>query len=141
MLGAGVVQAGASAPASSAHHPTASQLFDRWNASLATGNPETVADQYARDAVLLPTVAGHVHDTRAEIVQYFEGFLALQPRGTLVETKQRSLGGKALVLSGLYDFVLVRGGTPETVQARVTFVFEKRGRDWKIVEHHSSKKP
>ncbi|MFD4676007.1 SgcJ/EcaC family oxidoreductase [Lentzea sp. NPDC058450] len=140
LAGTGVAQA-IEPRRDAAGRPSATELFDRWNASLATGDPRRVANMYAADAVLLPTVAGHVHDTRAEIVEYFTGFLALKPRGTLVETKQRALGGKALVLSGLYDFAITRDGAPETVHARVTFVFEKRGHDWKIVEHHSSKKP
>ncbi|MCL1536223.1 SgcJ/EcaC family oxidoreductase, partial [Xanthomonas nasturtii] len=32
-------------------------LFDTWNAALATGNPDKVADLYAPDGVLLPTVS------------------------------------------------------------------------------------
>ena len=30
-------------------------LFDRWNASLQTGNPDEVVNNYAPGAVLLPT--------------------------------------------------------------------------------------
>ena len=119
----------------------ATALFNRWNASLATGDPETVADQYAADAVLLPTVDGKVHDTRAEIVEYFVEFLALHPRGTLVETHTRVLDPNALAFSGLYDFGLTRDGRSETIHARFTYVFQQRHGGWKIVEHHSSKKP
>jgi hypothetical protein len=32
-------------------------LFDRWNASLQTKNPDEVVKNYAADAVLLPTVS------------------------------------------------------------------------------------
>jgi hypothetical protein len=32
-------------------------LFDEWNAALATGDPEKVADLYSPDAVLLPTLS------------------------------------------------------------------------------------
>jgi hypothetical protein len=35
-------------------------LFDKWNAALQTGNPERVADLYAPDGVLLPTVSNQV---------------------------------------------------------------------------------
>ena len=35
-------------------------LFDEWNAALATKDPETVANLYAHDAVLLPTVSNEV---------------------------------------------------------------------------------
>src|SRR3954463_216867 len=33
-----------------------SGLFERWNKSLATKNPDTVVANYAKDATLLPTV-------------------------------------------------------------------------------------
>jgi hypothetical protein len=32
-------------------------LFDRWNASLATLDPEEVSKGYASDAILLPTLS------------------------------------------------------------------------------------
>lgn len=116
-------------------------LFDRWNDALGTRDPATVANQYAPDAVLLPTVAGHIHDTRQEITEYFTEFLKLAPRGTFLEHEVRVLDPDAAVLSGLYDFAITRNGVPETVHARATFVFERRSGTWSIVEHHSSKVP
>lgn len=35
-------------------------LFDDWNAALATKDPQQVANLYAHDAVLLPTVSNEV---------------------------------------------------------------------------------
>jgi uncharacterized protein (TIGR02246 family) len=35
-------------------------LFDAWNQALATKDPNKVADLYAHDAVLLPTVSNEV---------------------------------------------------------------------------------
>jgi len=35
-------------------------LFDDWNEALATKDPEQVANMYAHDAVLLPTVSNEV---------------------------------------------------------------------------------
>ena len=35
-------------------------LFYQWNSALATLNPENVADMYAKDGVLLPTVSNKV---------------------------------------------------------------------------------
>src|SRR5690349_15177510 len=54
-------------------------LFDGWNAALRTGDAETVADRYAKDAVLLPTVSNKVRTDRAGIVDYFEHFLQNKP--------------------------------------------------------------
>ncbi len=41
-------------------------LFATWNAALATGNPHEVADLYAPDSVLLPTVSNEVRLARAD---------------------------------------------------------------------------
>jgi hypothetical protein len=38
-------------------------LFDAWNQALATKDPNKVADLYAHDAVLLPTVSNEVRQT------------------------------------------------------------------------------
>lgn len=35
-------------------------LFDKWNAALATGDPQKVADMYAEQSELLPTVSNKV---------------------------------------------------------------------------------
>ena len=50
-------------------------LFDRWNATLATGDADKVADLYAPNGVLLPTVSPKIRTTHAEIADYFEHFL------------------------------------------------------------------
>src|SRR6516225_2024385 len=57
-------------------------LFDQWNAALATGNPENVADLYAPNAVFLPTLSNQIRTNRAEIVDYFTHFLQSKPQGT-----------------------------------------------------------
>jgi hypothetical protein len=38
----------------------ATDMFVRWNASLQTGQPATVAKEYKTDGVLLPTVSNNV---------------------------------------------------------------------------------
>ncbi|WP_294002958.1 SgcJ/EcaC family oxidoreductase [Streptomyces sp.] len=66
------------------HEPGKKQitgLFDRWNAALRTGDLEKVADLYAKDAVLLPTVSNEIRTDHAGIVDYFEHFLHNKPVG------------------------------------------------------------
>jgi uncharacterized protein (TIGR02246 family) len=43
-----------------AHREMIASLFDTWNQALATKDPHRVADLYAHDAVLLPTVSNEV---------------------------------------------------------------------------------
>lgn len=113
-------------------------LFERWNASLATGNPDDVAANYAVDAILLPTVSNKVRHNHAEIRDYFVHFLEKKPRGKIVERNIRFPAPNVAIDSGLYVFDTTGGQVP----ARYTFVYRKtQGNDWLIVEHHSSAMP
>ena len=129
-------------PAAVAATPTDAEvqaLFDEWNASLATGDPEQVNDHYAEDAVLLPTVSPGTHDTSEERLGYFEGFLENEPSGEITEGVIRDLGDGFVSHSGLYTFTM--GASGDVVPGRFTFVYQEIDGEWKIVEHHSSKEP
>ncbi|MFH8387845.1 SgcJ/EcaC family oxidoreductase [Kitasatospora sp. NPDC018058] len=116
-------------------------LFDKWNAALATGDPNRVADLYAPDAVLLPTVSD-LYTSRAGIVGYFTKFLASKPVGKIQERFITVLDRTSAVDTGLYQFTLTdKNGGKSTVDARYTFVYELRGGEWLILNHHSSVLP
>lgn len=116
-------------------------LFADWNAALATGDPEKVADRYAPNAVLLPTVSNQVRSTRAEIVDYFVKFLQSKPSGTILDSHIAVLNADDAIDAGTYRFALTQDGKPTTVDARYTFVYEKIDGKWLIVNHHSSAMP
>ncbi|CAL8480779.1 exported protein of unknown function (plasmid) [Caballeronia sp. S22] len=79
-------------------------LFDRWNAALATGNADSVAQLYAPDAVLEPTVSNEVRTTPAGIKDYFVKFLKLKPNGTINLREIRMLNDSSAVDTGVYTF-------------------------------------
>jgi uncharacterized protein (TIGR02246 family) len=117
-------------------------LFDRWNAALATGDANRVANLYAPDAVLLPTVSARIRTDRAEIVDYFRHFLENKPVGRIQKRFITILGPTAAVDTGLYQFTLTNAnGSKSKVDARYTFVYELRGGRWLIINHHSSALP
>jgi len=116
------------------------QLFERWNASLKTGNPDEVLKNYAPDAILLPTVSNKVRHNLAEVKDYFQNFLKLKPQGAINERNIRVFDEVAID-SGIYTFSLVKDGQPAEVRARYTFVYHKVGDQWLISEHHSSMMP
>jgi uncharacterized protein (TIGR02246 family) len=113
-------------------------LFTGWDEALATLDPEKVADRYAPDAVLLPTVSNQVRTNRAEIVDYFTKFLTNKPRGTILESHVKVLSPNAAIDTGTYRFALADGST---VEARYTYVYERVNGTWLIVNHHSSAMP
>lgn len=114
-------------------------LFDRWNASLRTGVPARVADNYAEPSLLLPTVSYSVRRTRAEKEEYFKSFLQNGPSGTIGDPRLIEIGCNRAVDSGLYSFYFSRTG--ETVLARYTYTYRWTGREWLITSHHSSVVP
>jgi uncharacterized protein (TIGR02246 family) len=118
-------------------------LFNGWNAALQTGDADTVADRYAKDAVLLPTVSNEVRTDRAGIVDYFEHFLRNKPAGKKVQTIIDVLDSNSAIDTGVYEFTLTDPdtGAKRVVEARYTYEYEKRGGQWKIVNHHSSAMP
>lgn len=126
--------------------PTTAQLdrlFAQWNAALATGNAQTVAQLYTEDATLLPTLSPIVRVGREQIAEYFAtDFLPKHPQGTITESHVHRLGPRDIERSGLYTF-MVDGpnGTRTAVQARYTFIYEKTRDGWKILTQHSSLSP
>ncbi|MFK4103785.1 SgcJ/EcaC family oxidoreductase [Streptomyces sp. NPDC019531] len=118
-------------------------LFNTWNAALRTGDAGKVADLYAKDAVLLPTVSNKVRTDRAGIVDYFQHFLENKPVGKKVQTIVNVLDTNSAIDTGVYEFKLTDPdtGAKRVVEARYTYEYEKRNGQWKIVNHHSSAMP
>ena len=112
-------------------------LFNDWNDALQTGDPKQVAALYESDGILLPTVSNQVRHNHAEIEDYFVHFLAKGPKGVIDESNVRVFGRFA-INSGIYSFSF---NDKTTVQARYTFVYRFNGKQWKIIEHHSSQMP
>jgi uncharacterized protein (TIGR02246 family) len=112
-------------------------LFDRWNASLATKDPDKVVANYAADAVLLPTVTNEPRTSPAEIRDYFVKFLKNSPQGT-IDKRTIKLGCNLAQDVGTYTF---RFGDGSAVKARYTYVYEWNNGQWLIAHHHSSAMP
>jgi uncharacterized protein (TIGR02246 family) len=112
-------------------------LFDRWNDSLKTGDPEKVVANYASRSILLPTLSNKPRLSVDEKVDYFRHFLENKPVGT-IDFRDIMVGCNAAIDSGLYSFKFADGSI---VKARYTFTYEWNGHEWLITSHHSSKLP
>jgi len=113
-------------------------LFDGWNAALLTGDANVVADRYAQDAILLPTVSNKPRLTRAERIDYFDHFLEGKPSGA-IDMRRIYSGCNVAVDAGLYTFSFKANG--RQVHARYTYTYRWDGRQWLITSHHSSAMP
>ena len=112
-------------------------LFEEWNNALQTGDPKNVIALYASNAILLPTVSNQVRHNHEEIEDYFVHFLDKGPAGKIDEANVRIFDGLA-INSGIYTFTFNDGSV---VPARFTFVYQRNGERWNIIEHHSSQMP
>lgn len=117
-------------------------LFDRWNGSLATHDPDKVATNYAPDAVLLPTVSNTPRTTPAGIREYFVHFLEAHPQGK-IDTRTIRIGCNTASDVGTYSFTLAgkEPGTTRVVKARYSFIYTRKNKRWLISHHHSSAMP
>ena len=113
-------------------------LFERWDASLGTLNPEKVVENYAQKSILVPTVSNKVRFSAAEKADYFAHFLQNKPRG-VINQRMIQIGCNTAFDSGLYTFTY--GTTGQVVEARYTFTYGWDGEQWLITSHHSSGMP
>jgi uncharacterized protein (TIGR02246 family) len=113
-------------------------LFDRWNQSLQTGDPNKVVANYAEHSILLPTVSNKPRLTPAEKQDYFVHFLENRPAGK-IDFRDIELGCNSAVDAGLYTFTFAKTG--DVVHARYTYTYHWDGKQWLITSHHSSAMP
>ena len=99
---------------------------------------DKVAQRYAKNAVLLPTVSDTPRTDYDSIKDYFENFLKLEPEGEILESFV-TVGDTWCKDVGIYKFTMRATGAE--VKARYSFVYTKEGDEWKISHHHSSAMP
>jgi len=113
-------------------------LFERWNASLATGDPHQVSENYAPQSILLPTLSNQPRFTVEEKEDYFAHFLQNGPSGH-IDRRFIRLGCNSAVDAGLYSFTFAKTGA--VVHARYSYTYEFIDGQWLISSHHSSAMP
>ena len=134
---------------------TVRENFRRWNDALLSRDPSRVAMLYSSDSSFHPTVDHRFRRGIEEAEDYFKNhFIPKNPSGEVLEEEFLVLADDAYYHAGLYDFEVdlvennnvVLDASGKTVRvpvnARFTFVWKKdENGDWKIVHHHSSRKP
>jgi len=116
--------------------------FSNWRKALSSGKAENVVNLYAKDAILLATLAAKPLTTQEQRTEYFTKLTAkTKLTATVNEEHVKLLDEHNAVISGLYTFRFEEAGKTIEIPARYSFVFEKENGQWMIVEHHSSKVP
>jgi uncharacterized protein (TIGR02246 family) len=118
--------------------PEVKKLFNLWNDALDTLDSDKVAERYAKESVLLPTVSDTPRDDYASKKDYFDNFLKLKPQGKILESFV-TIGDNWCNDVGIYEFTM--GASGAVVRARYSFVYVFEEGQWKISHHHSSAMP
>jgi uncharacterized protein (TIGR02246 family) len=112
-------------------------LFERWNNSLKTGEPDKVVANYDKKSTLLPTLSNTPRLTPEAKIEYFRHFLEKMPVGK-IDSRAIEIDCNSAIDTGLYTFTF-KDGT--SVKARYTFTYKWNGKQWLITSHHSSVMP
>ena len=113
-------------------------LFNRWNKSLKSGDPDQVVKNYAKNSILLATLANKPRLTVAEKKSYFKFFLINKPVGK-INSRKIEVGYDTAADAGIYTFTFAKTGA--VVKARYTFTYRFNKNKWLITSHHSSRMP
>jgi uncharacterized protein (TIGR02246 family) len=113
-------------------------LFNLWNDALATLDSKTVAERYAKNGVLLPTVSDEPRTNFESIKSYFDVFLTKKPQGVILESNVH-IGTNWAQDAGIYEFTMGVNGAK--VKARYSYIYVFEDGQWKIQHHHSSVMP
>jgi uncharacterized protein (TIGR02246 family) len=114
----------------------------KWAAALAENDPDKVLSLYAQDAVLWGTLSPTVRSNPASLRDYFvNAFKALPGLKVAFGEQLIRIYGSTAVNTGYYTFSFVRDGEAKTLPARFSFTYVNMGKNWMIVDHHSSAMP
>ncbi len=131
-----------SAPANASPRDEVKAAFATWVDTLQSGDADAVTKLYAKDAVLLSTIADDPMTTPGERLAYFKAIMQLPKLSVHVnEQFLRVMHSNSAVVSGLYTFEYEYDGKMFYVPARFTFVYEISNDQWLIVDQHSSQMP
>jgi len=114
----------------------------KWAAALGEDDPDKMLPFYAQDAVLWGTLSPTVRSNPAALREYFvNAFKALPGLKVAFGEQLIRIYGSTAVNTGYYTFSFVRDGEAKSLPARYSFTYVNNGKNWMIVDHHSSAMP
>jgi uncharacterized protein (TIGR02246 family) len=116
----------------------ANAAVDRWSAAYSANDPETIADNYWSDAIVLGTVSPVMSEGMQAIVKYFTPIKGTGNKNVIDERRTIVIGDNAVLVTGFYTFTRMVEGKPVPGPSRFTMLVTKRGGEWRLAHHHSS---
>lgn len=118
-------------------------VLQRWSEAFAASDVDAISALHAPDALFMGTGSRTVVTDTAGIRRYFEeALLTRRPRAAPIRSQHvMVLSDEAVLVTALNDSIATVNGQTVTSPGRVTFVFARRGDDWRIVHFHRSAMP
>ncbi len=113
----------------------------KWIDAFNRKSSQDIVALYAKDAVFFGTSSPVLRDSPALVADYFKSLATLGDAVISVGEQRVQVFGKVAINSGYYTRSSMQDGKQVQNPARFTFVYEKRGGQWLIVNHHSSALP
>ncbi len=111
-----------------------------WQQALASRDANKISKLYSPNAYLYPTFDNMIDD-HAALLEYFQKLTLNQNLKVVFDKEHIQVYGNVGINSGLYTFSYKQNGKEVTVSARYTFVYLHQGKNWLIIDHHSSVLP
>jgi uncharacterized protein (TIGR02246 family) len=116
----------------------ANAAVDRWSAAYSANEPETIANNYWPDAILLGTVSPVMSEGTQSIIKYFTPSKGSGNKNEINERRTITINENAVVVTGFYTFTRMVEGKAVPGPSRFTMLVTKRGNEWRLAHHHSS---
>ena len=112
-----------------------------WADAYNSHDPQRVAARYHREAAFWGTTSPRLRTTPEDVAAYFIS-LASRPNASVsIGPKHVRIVDSVAIVTGSYTFTDRVDGVAVTRPSRFSFVLERTGDDWLIVQHHSSRMP
>jgi hypothetical protein len=112
--------------------------FEEWNAALATGDVDAVANRYGNKAILVPSLSYSTPRTTSEAIkEYYQVFLWSRPQANVLQ-RHITISDYFVKDVGVLEYRF-KDNNAERVKERFSFLylFDEVG-GWKIMHHQQS---
>lgn len=113
----------------------------RWIDAFNRRSSTDIVALYAPDAVFFGTSSPVLRDRPELVRDYFKGLATLGDSVISMGDHRVQVFGRTAINTGYYTRTEKKDGKEVKSPARFSFVYEKRGGRWLIVNHHSSALP
>jgi uncharacterized protein (TIGR02246 family) len=115
-------------------------VVDRWTKAFVANDVDALVKLYASDAIFIGTAGLTALVGRDAIRAYFARLAKSGDKVVIDNNKINVLDDNNAYVTGFYTFTATRNGEIRKSSAGFTMVLSKRGNDWLIVHHHSSRR-